>query len=136
MRRLAPLLIALAAGLLLGAVIAGFVRFGDLLGRGPDPQSVATATLQSVREQNRLTAFSARYVAVVTSTQNRFGLSARKTLIMPGTVAMKSTSPSSSSAISSGTPHPGNCASPCPRSKSPSRRSTSPRSRNMAARAC
>jgi hypothetical protein len=33
-----------------------------------------------------LTVFAARFVAVVTSSQSRFGLSARKTLIMPGTV--------------------------------------------------
>ena len=33
-----------------------------------------------------LVPFTARYVAVVTSTQNRMGLQAQKTLIMPGTV--------------------------------------------------
>jgi hypothetical protein len=33
-----------------------------------------------------LVPFTARYVAVVTSTQSRMGLSAKKTLIMPGTV--------------------------------------------------
>src|SRR3546814_10165644 len=33
-----------------------------------------------------LVPFTARYVAVVTSTQSRLGLSAKKTLIMPGTV--------------------------------------------------
>ncbi|SNS47142.1 Protein of unknown function [Sphingomonas laterariae] len=52
----------------------------------PDPVTIATASLDSMREQNRLTVFAARYVAVVTSTQTRFGLSARKTLIMPGNV--------------------------------------------------
>ncbi|MBS0504901.1 MAG: DUF4230 domain-containing protein [Proteobacteria bacterium] len=39
-----------------------------------------------MREQNRLSAFAASFVAVVTSEQSRLGLSARKTLIMPGTV--------------------------------------------------
>jgi hypothetical protein len=39
-----------------------------------------------MREQARLTPFAARFVAVVTSTQSRFGLSAKKTLIMPGMV--------------------------------------------------
>jgi hypothetical protein len=39
-----------------------------------------------MREQNRLTSFIASYVAVVTSEQSRLGLTARKTLIMPGTV--------------------------------------------------
>ncbi|MEH3107080.1 MAG: DUF4230 domain-containing protein [Sphingomonas fennica] len=38
-----------------------------------------------MRAQNRLVPFQARYVAVVTSTQRRFGLTASKTLIMPGT---------------------------------------------------
>lgn len=52
----------------------------------PDPQTIATASLQGLREQNRLSAFVASYVAVVTSTQSRFGLDARKTLILPGTV--------------------------------------------------
>nr|WP_253201460.1 DUF4230 domain-containing protein [Sphingomonas quercus] len=52
----------------------------------PDPETVASASLQGLREQNRLTPFAARFVAVVTSSQSRFGLSARKTMIMPGTV--------------------------------------------------
>jgi hypothetical protein len=51
-----------------------------------DPTSVARASLEAVREQNRLTPFAARFVAVVTSEQSRFGFSARKTLIMPGMV--------------------------------------------------
>ena len=54
--------------------------------QGPDPEAIVSASLQSIREQARLTTLSARYVAVVTSTQRRFGLSARKTLIMPGDV--------------------------------------------------
>ncbi len=54
--------------------------------RGYDPQTVVAASLQGLREQNILVPFTARYVAVVTSTQSRLGLSAKKTLIMPGTV--------------------------------------------------
>ncbi|WP_431470918.1 DUF4230 domain-containing protein [Sphingosinithalassobacter sp. LHW66-3] len=52
----------------------------------PDPVTVAAASLQGLREQNRLSTFAARYVAVVTSRQSRLGLTARKTLIMPGMV--------------------------------------------------
>lgn len=52
----------------------------------PDPTTIASASLQGVREQNRLSAFAARYVAVVTSRQERMGLSTQKTLIMPGLV--------------------------------------------------
>jgi hypothetical protein len=51
-----------------------------------DPETVVAASLQGLQEQNILVPFTARYVAVVTSTQNRLGLSAKKTLIMPGTV--------------------------------------------------
>ena len=76
---------ALVASLLL---VAGFFLLRDYLGRkfAPDPTSIAAATLTGMREQNRLSAFVANYVAVVTSTQTRLGLTARKTLIMPGSV--------------------------------------------------
>lgn len=53
---------------------------------GPDPVTIASGSLQGLHAQNRLSAFAARYVSVATSTQSQFGLSARKTLIMPGTV--------------------------------------------------
>jgi hypothetical protein len=76
---------ALLAGLLLGALLVGLLRLGDPF-KGPDPETIASASLQSVREQARLTPFAARFVAVVTSSQSRFGLSAEKTLIMPGMV--------------------------------------------------
>ena len=69
-------------------LVAGFFALRSYLSSrfAPDPTSIASATLNGMREQNRLSAFVASYVAVVTSTQNRLGLSARKTLIMPGTV--------------------------------------------------
>lgn len=53
---------------------------------GPSPETVANASLKGMREQNRLTAFAANYSAVVTSQQSRFGLTARKTLILQGLV--------------------------------------------------
>jgi hypothetical protein len=77
---------AVLIGLIIGAVLVGSLRLSNLFGRGPDPETVATASLESMREQARLTPFAARFVAVVTSTQSRFGLSAKKTLIMPGMV--------------------------------------------------
>lgn len=49
-------------------------------------ESIATASLTGLKEQARLNAFVARYVAVVTSKQQRFGLSAERTMIMPGLV--------------------------------------------------
>ncbi len=53
---------------------------------GPDPVTIASGSLQGLREQNRLSAFAARFVAVSTSTRSQFGLQARKTLITPGMV--------------------------------------------------
>jgi hypothetical protein len=52
----------------------------------PDPTTIASASLAGLREQNRLSAFAARYVAVVTSKQSQFGFTSQKTLIMPGMV--------------------------------------------------
>ncbi|MEO9601600.1 DUF4230 domain-containing protein [Parasphingorhabdus sp.] len=52
----------------------------------PDPVTIANASLTNMQEQNRLTVFSASYNATVTTTLTKLGLSARKTLIMPGTV--------------------------------------------------
>ena len=49
-------------------------------------ETIASASLQGLREQARLTAFVARFVAVVSSEQKRFGLSAQQTMIMPGLV--------------------------------------------------
>src|SRR3546814_13324909 len=51
-----------------------------------DPVTIANSSLQGLQEQNRLSAFAARYVAVVTSKQSRLGLTAEKTMIMPGMV--------------------------------------------------
>jgi hypothetical protein len=53
---------------------------------GATPETIASASLEGIREQNRLSAFAANYAAVVTSEQQRFGLSAKKTLIMQGLV--------------------------------------------------
>jgi Protein of unknown function (DUF4230) len=66
-------------------VLIGFGLAGLLL-ISPSPETIASASLKGIREQNRLTAFVANYSAVVTSEQRRFGLSARKTLIMQGLV--------------------------------------------------
>jgi Protein of unknown function (DUF4230) len=69
------------AGLLLIALVWIIAR-----NAGSNVESVASASLQGMREQNRLTAFAANYSAVVTSEQKRFVLTARKTLIMQGLV--------------------------------------------------
>lgn len=83
---LLPRLILLAAAALLAlAAWWAFSAWQDWQ-RGYDPETVVAASLQGLQEQNVLVPFTARYVAVVTSTQSRLGLSAKKTMIMPGTV--------------------------------------------------
>ncbi len=76
----------LAGFLLLLAALAWliFSRVEDSI--RPDPVSIANASLTHMQEQNRLTVFSASYNATVTTTLTRLGLSARKTLIVPGSV--------------------------------------------------
>lgn len=85
-RELRSALIGVAVAIAL--LVAGFFAIRSYLSNrfAPDPTTVAAATLNGMREQNRLSAFMASYVAVVTSEQSRLGLSARKTLIMPGMV--------------------------------------------------
>lgn len=84
MRALAVLLL-LAVGVLAGW---GFHdRFGRITrGGAPEPVTVMAATLQAAQAQARMTGFAARFQATITSTQTRFGLEARKTMIVPGTV--------------------------------------------------
>lgn len=84
-------MLATAAGVAL-ALVAGWYALqgiGNYLDEkiAPAPETIAQASLEGIREQNRLSTFAARYVAVVTSEQTRMGLfSARKTMIMPGMV--------------------------------------------------
>lgn len=76
--------IALVAGVLLGT----WTGIADKLFGGPNPKTIATASLESMRAQNRLTVFAARYVSVVSSQEQRFGglISSQRTLILPGDV--------------------------------------------------
>lgn len=84
--RLLPRLILLAAAALFALAAWWAVSAWRDWQRGYDPETVVAASLQGLQEQNVLVPFTARYVAVVTSTQSRLGLEAKKTLIMPGTV--------------------------------------------------
>ncbi len=81
-------LAAVAVALILGLVIGGALDIGKRLFGGPDPETVASSALQSMRAQNRLVPFVARYVSVVSSRQERFGglVSSERTLILPGDV--------------------------------------------------
>lgn len=81
---IAAIVIALALGVLLGMTTGLAERiFG-----GPNPKTIATESLQSMRAENRLTAFAARYVSVVTSQEQQLGglVSSQRTLILPGDV--------------------------------------------------
>jgi hypothetical protein len=84
-----PLAIAaVVVALLLGLVIGGALDIGKRLFGGPNPETVASSALQSMRAQNRLVPFVARYVSVVSSRQERLGglVSSERTLILPGDV--------------------------------------------------
>ena len=81
---LAAVVVALLIGVLVG-VGGGIV---DRIFGGPNPETIATASLESMRAENRLTVFAARYVSVVTSQVQRLGglVSSQRTLILPGDV--------------------------------------------------
>lgn len=81
---IAAVVVAMVLGLLLG----GALDIGKRLFGGPDPETVASSALQSMRAQNRLVPFVARYVSVVSSRQERLGglVSSERTLILPGDV--------------------------------------------------
>jgi len=79
-------ILAIIVALLLGVVVGVTTGIADRIFGGPNPRTIASASLESMRAQNRLTAFVARYVSVTTSTTSRFGLSAKRTLILPGDV--------------------------------------------------
>ncbi|MCL6699718.1 DUF4230 domain-containing protein [Sphingomonas sp. NSE70-1] len=80
----AAVIVALVLGLFFGSAI----DIGRRLFGGPNPETVASSALQSMRAQNRLVPFVARYVSVVSSRQERLGglVSSERTLILPGDV--------------------------------------------------
>jgi hypothetical protein len=81
-------LAAVAVALILGVLLGITTGIADGIFGGPNPTTIATASLESMRAQNRLTVFAARYVSVVTSQQERLGglMSSARTLILPGDV--------------------------------------------------
>ena len=83
-----PLAIAaIIVALILGIMVGAAMKLGNtLFGSGPDPQTIASSSLESMRAQNRLVPFVARYVSVTSSRQSRFGFTAERTLILPGNV--------------------------------------------------
>lgn len=79
-------ILAIIVALLLGVVVGTSTGIADRIFGGPKAETIANSALQSMRAQNRLIAFAARYVSVTTSTTSRFGFSAKRTLILPGDV--------------------------------------------------
>ncbi|WP_395623581.1 DUF4230 domain-containing protein [Sphingomonas daechungensis] len=81
---IAAIIVALVLGVLLG-VTSGIA---DRIFGGPNAKTIATSSLESMRAQNRLITFVARYVSVVSSEQERLGglVSTERTLILPGNV--------------------------------------------------
>src|ERR1700740_3483217 len=82
-----PLAIAaIFVALLLGVVIGTTTGIADRIFGGPNAKTIASASLESMRAQNRLIAFVALYVSVTTTEESSFGFSAKRTLILPGDV--------------------------------------------------
>src|SRR5580765_1521920 len=77
---------AIAVALVLGVVLGTATGLADRIFGGPNPKTIASASLESMRAENRLIAFVARYVSVTTSETSRFGFSSKRTLILPGDV--------------------------------------------------
>ena len=84
----ALVLAMVAVALILGVLLGVTTGIADRVFGGPNPKTIASASLESMRAQNRLTVFAARYVSVVTSEQQRLGglVSSQRTLILPGDV--------------------------------------------------
>ena len=86
-RRLSPAAIgAIVGALLLGLLIGVSTGLVDKVFGGPNPKVIASSSLESMRAQNRLVAFVARYVSVTSAKTSRLGFSAERTLILPGDV--------------------------------------------------
>jgi len=84
-----PLVLAMVAlALVLGVMLGLTTGIADRIFGGPNPKTIATASLESMRAENRLTVFAARYVSVVSSQEQRLGglVSSERTLILPGDV--------------------------------------------------
>ncbi|HET9639946.1 MAG TPA: DUF4230 domain-containing protein [Allosphingosinicella sp.] len=75
-----------ALGLLLLGLALGWAFRPSPEAPRPEAEAIAVAALLSVRDEGRVVPFSARFVSVATASETHLGLTARKTLIMPGTV--------------------------------------------------
>jgi hypothetical protein len=81
-------LLAIVVALVLGVMLGMTTGIADHIFGGPNPKTIASASLESMHAQNRLVAFVARYVSVVSSEERRFGglVNSERTLVLPGDV--------------------------------------------------
>ena len=81
-------ILAIVVALILGVLVGTSTGIADRIFGGPNPKTIATSSLESMRAQNRLIAFVARYVSVVSSEHNGFGglINSERTLVLPGDV--------------------------------------------------
>jgi hypothetical protein len=81
-------LFAIVVALVLGVMLGMTGGIVDRIFGGPNPKTIASASLESMRAQNRLIAFVARYVSVTSSKQSRLGglVTSERTLVLPGDV--------------------------------------------------
>jgi len=78
--------IAMAILIAIGTIIILASKLANQVTGAPTPETIATASLESMRAQNRLNVFAARYVSVTSSKTSRFGFTSERTLILPGDV--------------------------------------------------
>src|SRR5215210_1692052 len=78
--------IAMAILIGIGTILILATKLANQVTGGPTPETIATASLESMRAQNRLNVFAARYVSVTSSKTSRFGFTSERTLILPGDV--------------------------------------------------
>lgn len=76
---------AILLALVIGVIVGAGVDFKKRL-FGASASSIARSSLESMRAQNRLVPFVARFVSVVTSKQSQLGFTSERTLILPGDV--------------------------------------------------
>lgn len=83
-----PLAIAaVVLALLIGVLFGGALDLGKRLFGGLSVETVASSALQSMRAQNRLVPFVARYVSVTSSKVQQLGVfTTERTLVLPGDV--------------------------------------------------
>ena len=79
---------AIVVALVIGLLVGGALGLGKRLFGGPDPETVASSALESMRAQNRLVPFVARYVSVVSSKQSQLAglITTERSLVLPGNV--------------------------------------------------